>query len=959
MSTKTAGLRLQRVSPGGRILRQAIVKLIKSKQPLQVTAVSEPALRGLRTLFPPDEAERLGIELVPIGNLISRISRMARVQSLRAAQSGQIVAAIAEACGRLPSDGPLGQTATMPGIHKALAESLGTLRAYGFDAARLDLAAEGTEPYLASKLRSLGFLLRESSESLRDLGREQVTAWLDRTVATDPAECDDAGHIAIVVGGQLEPALADWIAWLARSEAKVTVIGEVHPGIPTMFGELQAYFPGVKPEEIVDEDALTGRLFVRGAAPIPDVKLEVVAAPDLLAECEWALRRCQLAFDEDVPISRIAVVARELTSYAPVLMAAARRLGMDLDLPWRAPLLSNRLVAFFLDLLSALGSPDVRALIRPLRSPYSGLALETQATVEAVLRDLRRTGAGAWELLESVSAALTDHISWLEPVLEWRSETLGRPAEPWEWYGRIMTLAELIPWQDAAIDFPQYIERDARAQTAMQRAVTERASLAKVRRAPPMQYDAAVTWLREAWEQADYSVPSLEGGIRVVSNGSELGDCSIVVVLGMLEGILPRRPREDPILGDLEREALSKVAGLTVPLPTSRQEAAHEREEFVRICGSAAERLVLSYRLSTGDRNNIPTAYIEEAERLCASKTKTTYSRTQFTPEIPTLPCDLALASALRSRQSLGDTDFVDEAIRQRFRWGVDRPFEPQQLRRATQCPFRFFARDQLKLRPSRRLQLWNRLLDLPITAELALQSDRPAAEQALLGALEELVDTQVGRLADWELAVIRSGGRRMIADWVDREFRARDLWPRRGIRVNVPVGTPGVLNKAASDVTLTGTVPALGQMGPYALARLYESSAPDRLGRESNDANFLYYALWSVIAQGDSSATAIEVETLGHARRLFVLPRLAGPLPSDKEHGLFAAAVTTVEEDVVKSVKSRARGLVRLAVDRARNAVVTPTPSADHCPGCGFGELCRRSAEFGESDDPFEVADA
>jgi hypothetical protein len=198
-----------------------------------------------------------------------------------------------------------------------------------------------------------------------------------------------------------------------------------------------------------------------------------------------------------------------------------------------------------------------------------------------------------------------------------------------------------------------------------------------------------------------------------------------------------------------------------------------------------------------------------------------------------------------------------------------------------------------------------------------------------------------------------------MIADWVDREFRARELWPRGGVRLNVPIGSPGVLNKAASDVTLTGTVPALGQMGPYALARLYESGAPDRLGRDSNDANFLYYALWSVIAQGDAEATAIEVETLGHARRLFVLPRLAGPLPSDKEHGLFAAAVTTVEEDVVKSVKSRARGLVRLAVDRARGGVVTPTPSADHCPGCGYGELCRRSAEFGESDDPFEVPDA
>ncbi|HLJ20875.1 MAG TPA: hypothetical protein VKU84_11785, partial [Stellaceae bacterium] len=590
--------------------------------------------------------------------------------------------------------------------------------------------------------------------------------------------------------------------------------------------------------------------------------------------------------------------------------------------------------------------------------PYSGLPAETQTAIEAVLRDLHRDREGAWGLLEEVAESLGDPVPWLAPVLEWRAEAIQRPAGAWEWFGRIMTLADLIPWQDAAIDFPQFIERDGRAQTAMQRAITERASLAKIRQAPSLEYRAAVAWMREAWESADYSVPSQEGGIRVVANAAELGDCTLVVALGMLEGILPRRPREDPILGDLEREALSRIAQLNIPLPTSKDEALREREEFVRLCGAARERLVLSYRLATGDRNNIPTAYIEEAERLSAQTKRTVYSRGQFTPDEPRLPGDVSLARAFETRQALAETDFLDEKIRARFLWEESRPFEPQQLRRAVQCPFRFFARDRLGLRPARRLYVWNRLLDLPVTAELALQPDRDAAEGALRGALDDLVDSQVGRLADWELAVIRSGGRRMIADWVEREFRARTLWPRHDMHANVSIGSPGVMNKAARDVTLTGTVPALGTMGSYALARLYETSAPDRLGRESNDAVFLYYALWSVVARGDADATAIEVETLGHERRLFVLPRLSGPLPSDPEHGLYAAAVTMVEEDAVKAVNARARGLVRLGADRARGGIVAPTPSPEHCPGCGYGELCRRSAEFGESDDPFEAGD-
>jgi hypothetical protein len=145
--------------------------------------------------------------------------------------------------------------------------------------------------------------------------------------------------------------------------------------------------------------------------------------------------------------------------------------------------------------------------------------------------------------------------------------------------------------------------------------------------------------------------------------------------------------------------------------------------------------------------------------------------------------------------------------------------------------------------------------------------------------------------------------------------------------------------------------------MGPYAYTRLYELSAPDRLGRDSTDADFLYYALWAAITKGDFQGTAIEVETLGHARRLFVLPRLGGALHSDRDAGLFAAPVSVAEEEVLKSVNARARALVQNAVQRARSAETKPTPGT-HCTGCAYGELCRRSSEYGESDDPFEGDD-
>ena len=82
-----------------------------------------------------------------------------------------------------------------------------------------------------------------------------------------------------------------------------------------------------------------------------------------------------------------------------------------------------------------------------------------------------------------------------------------------------------------------------------------------------------------------HSVPSSqrqEFGL-LTSHGSELGDCKVVYVLGMLEGVLPRRPREDPILGDSGTrrafEASREVDDSAVDV--ARRKLVHEREEFM------------------------------------------------------------------------------------------------------------------------------------------------------------------------------------------------------------------------------------------------------------------------------------------------------------------------------------------------------------------------------------------
>ncbi len=93
----------------------------------------------------------------------------------------------------------------------------------------------------------------------------------------------------------------------------------------------------------------------------------------------------------------------------------------------------------------------------------------------------------------------------------------------------------------------------------------------------------------------------------------------IVYVLGMTEGLMPPRGRDDPLLPDRERTA----AGEEMPLRTSRLD--EERREYLAALASAPERVLLYPRADVrGQRGKLPSRWLlEEASRL---EGKTLYS---------------------------------------------------------------------------------------------------------------------------------------------------------------------------------------------------------------------------------------------------------------------------------------------------------------------------------------------
>ncbi|MCH8995145.1 MAG: PD-(D/E)XK nuclease family protein [Chloroflexi bacterium] len=104
------------------------------------------------------------------------------------------------------------------------------------------------------------------------------------------------------------------------------------------------------------------------------------------------------------------------------------------------------------------------------------------------------------------------------------------------------------------------------------------------------------------------------------------GDFDVVFLLGMTEGVIPSRGRDDPLLPDRERS----VAGDELPLRTNRQ--AEERRDYLAAIASAPERVLVFPRSDLrAQRGHLPARWLlETASRL--------EGRTMFSTDLQALP---------------------------------------------------------------------------------------------------------------------------------------------------------------------------------------------------------------------------------------------------------------------------------------------------------------------------------
>jgi hypothetical protein len=471
---------------------------------------------------------------------------------------------------------------------------------------------------------------------------------------------------------------------------------------------------------------------------------------------------------------------------------------------------------------------------------------------------------------------------------------------------------------------------------------------------------------RIAWHDETYFVPSNETGIPVVANAQSLGEVKSLYTVGMLEGVFPRRRSEDPILTDEDRDAISKALQLDPALPNSFDRAREERDEFYRLCAAAGDKLTLSYPQADDSRDNVPAFYLHEIERVLGEGVarKHDYPRVPFAPQRE--DCDNAADLALRAALDAPLEDalpvqFSSPEVRDQFAWPAAEAFSPDDLRQALQCEFRHFASRRLKLKPNREANRWSRLRTIPRSAKLLQQPSIDEARKTLEATLDVELESIYGDIPEWEFSLLRSGGRRLISEWIKREFAARDLWPKdeSSMRVGAKFGDEGVRNVMPGGVPMQGAVAAISQMGPYGVTHLYESQAPEKesiSGGPLSELDALYYGLHLLSRYERGSPTAVEVESMTGSRTLLVLPRVAEmPLPSRVQDGLEVIDLAGGMDGVLgeRAFFDEVKRRLKRAVQRLHQSGIEPM-AADHCRRCGYGELCRRSFEFSEQESPF-----
>ncbi|HMS55203.1 MAG TPA: hypothetical protein PKA27_07350, partial [Fimbriimonadaceae bacterium] len=717
-------LRLVRLPPGARNLRRF---LSQCPDDAILSAESDEVMVMLKSL----EDSESPREIKSFGEIVGTLSH----QALSVARNSLRIAAMSKECENLDEGSPFFKTRRFTGLHRRLVRCLDELEGWELDSQGLRRVAVECEARLRDKLTGLADLSDQTWDVLRRIGRISNAARMRNALEGDTVVIKQP--IVLLLGSTYEPVLAKWIKWATKGGNDITVVVDWHPNAPDLYRAARRLEVelGVEATEIPASNALSSSIFSESASPGLAVEVRIQSAPDPLYESEFVVRECAKRIRDGADPTSLAIFARNLDDYTPSITLAASRFEVPLSMPRRVPLLTNGLAQVVLESIRYCAGHDVRAIIDLARSTYFRLEPDTFKDLIAGAKAAFRDGTDQWESLSKWAALNEERFQWLIDLLAWRSQNVREGHSLRDWVDKVYELGTL-PWNGNSVDSPVSV-RDDHAKTALIRPLSEHASVEMAGQTKQYSLSAFAHLCEKLWEEETVTIPSEPGGVQVTNSAAAIRDVGVLFVLGLLEGVFPRRRSEDPILSDADREAITTIMGGPA-LSSSFDTSAEERDEFHRLCSSAGSALVLSYPLTQDDRDNVPAFYLTEVERAAPEVQKVELTRQMLAgTEAFGTEADIALRDAmLAPKDPAPDFDIVTEEASVAIAPRENEAYSARDFRRVLECPFQFVMRSRLRLRPSDQGLAWFALANLPSRGRLYNLADEQTAEVSLAKAL-------------------------------------------------------------------------------------------------------------------------------------------------------------------------------------------------------------------------------
>ncbi|MDI6858288.1 MAG: PD-(D/E)XK nuclease family protein [Dehalococcoidia bacterium] len=545
------------------------------------------------------------------------------------------------AAGRLPLSGAVraevvrATLAAAPGIFAEVREHAGTERSLELTFAELRrspeeaLAALERQSERAAHVVRLFREYRRRTEGYYD--EEDLALSAAAAVRDGSAALRDIGHVIVFLPRRLSPAEQEMLRALADAGLLTVIIG--------LTGEEEA--DGLSRAIASRLEPFLGAAAVEPASP-QSARAHVLVAADAEEEVRSVLRLAMRRLEEGAPLHRMAVLYRAAQPYALVAQEQFRAAGVEFNGPGTQTLAQTVAGRALLGLFRVRESGFRRDVVMdwlssaPILEEEGGQAAPAQrwdalSRAAGVVRGLSQWESRLQAHKRSLEKELAD-LELLEEASEGRIEGLRLDLEHVERLrsflrelGRLLEAPAAQGWPDFAAWARRLLDRylggEGRLGEWPEREIESYRRILNV-----LESLVGLRTIRATVDESvflravDRELEATAGREGKFGNGIFLGrisdavgvDFDVVFVLGMTEGLMPPRDRDDPLLPDDERAA----AGEEVPLRSRRR--VEERFAYLAALASASERYFVYSRADLrGQRGKLPSEWLlDEASKL-------------------------------------------------------------------------------------------------------------------------------------------------------------------------------------------------------------------------------------------------------------------------------------------------------------------------------------------------------